>query len=379
MRIALVVHELTRTYGHSRYVTELAERFRDGHDVHVFANRADHVPDGVRLHRVPAVRVNALSTILTFAPAAALAVGSGFDVVHAQGVSTLRCNVVTAHICLASWFASRRDDPSAAGWRQRLFEQATVPLERRFYHMNRDAWTIAISRSLRNDLATEYGVRERVEVIPHGVDTAQFTPRNRADHRLPLRRALGVDDRTVLALFVGDLRRGARPALEAVARTPGLHLALVSRSDVAPFVALAQQLGIDDRTHFEPPTSNVERYYAAADLFVFPTPYDAFGMVIAEAMASGLPVVTTRRAGAADLITSGVDGLLVDGPDDVDALASHLATLAADASLRTAVGEAARRRVERQDWDDVAQRTLAVYERAVASRRQTLPGHADIT
>jgi UDP-glucose:(heptosyl)LPS alpha-1,3-glucosyltransferase len=371
MRIAFVVHEYTRTFGHSRYVVELAERFAPEHEVHVFANRvhADAATRGITFHHVPAWRRDALTTIVTFIPCATARVRRGsFDVVHAQGVTTWSADVSTAHICAASWFAAQRREGLAPGWKQEVFERVVAPLERRFYRGASAPWTIAISDAVRRDLASEYGRRERVEVIHHGVDLATFSPARRAEHRLPLRRALGLDDGTFAALLVGDLRRGGRRAIEAVARTADVYLVVVSRSDPAPYRAYAEELGIGARVRFEPPTSSIERYYAAADAFLFPTPYDAFGMVISEAMAAGLSVVTTRRAGAAELITHGVDGFLVDGPEDVAAMAGHLATLAGSRALREQVGAAARARCERQGWDDVARRTLQVYRRALAER-----------
>lgn len=371
MRIAFVVHEYTRTFGHSRYVVELAERLARDHEVHVFANRVhtDVATRGITFHHVPAWRRDALATIVTFIPFATARVRRGsFDVVHAQGVTTWSADVSTAHICAASWFAAQRREGLAPGWKQEVFERVVAPLERRFYRGGSAPWTIAISDAVRRDLATEYGRRDRVEVIHHGVDLETFSPAAREEHRLPLRRALGLDDATFAALFVGDMRRGGRRAIEAVARTADVHLVVVSRSEPEAYRAYATELGIGARVHFEPPTTRIERYYAAADAFLFPTPYDAFGMVISEAMASGLPVVTTRRAGAAELITDGVDGFLVDRPEEVDAMAARLAALAGSRPLRERVGTAARARCERQGWDEVARRTLEVYRRAHAER-----------
>lgn len=371
MRIAFAVHEYGRTFGHSRYVWELARRFRVAHDVHVFANRFERDDaDGITMHHVRALRKNALSTIVSFVPAATWATRRGFDVVHAQGLTTLHCNVVTAHICLAAWFAARRTESVGESWRQRLFERVTVPLEHAFYYRVRArAWTIAISDATRLDLQRWYGVHERVAVIPHGVDLTAFSPARRAALRADAREELGLPVDTFTALFVGDLRRGAAAAIDAVARVPDARLLLVSRSEAAPFRAHAKAVGMADRTMFLPATDRIDRMYAAADCFVFPTPYDAFGMVIAEAMAMGLPVVTTRRAGAAQLIDDGVTGMLVDGPGDVAALAEHIARLAAARAFGERMGAQARARVERQSWDDVARRTMDVYERAVGEAR----------
>jgi glycosyltransferase involved in cell wall biosynthesis len=157
----------------------------------------------------------------------------------------------------------------------------------------------------------------------------------------------------------------AASAIDAIARVPGARLLLVSRSDAGPFRAHAAAAGVAARVSFLPPTDRIERMYAAADGFVFPTPYDAFGMVIAEAMAMGLPVVTTRRAGASELVEDGVSGVLVDGPGDVEAIAQRVAALVADRDFAGKVGRAARARVATQSWDDVARRTRDEYRRAL--------------
>ena len=297
MRIAFAVHDFSPAFGHGRYVYELARRLRSQHEVHVFANTSSVELDAVRVHRVPAIRSNALSTVCSFPLPAMALIGRGFDVVHAQGLSALRCDVVTAHIANAAWFQAQREIDPQRSWRQRVFARVVTPLEHALYRGARRAWVIAISEQVRHELEAWYGRSERVVVVPHGVDLDRFTPALRAEHRPLLRRALGIADATVVALFVGDLRKGADVAISALARTAAPELVLVSRSDPARWRQQAAALGLERRVHFLPPTDRIEETYTLADAFLFPTPYDAFGMVIAEAMASGLPVVTTRRAG----------------------------------------------------------------------------------
>jgi UDP-glucose:(heptosyl)LPS alpha-1,3-glucosyltransferase len=369
MRLAFTVHDFSPAFGHGRYVYELAKRLRSEHEVHVFANTSSVELDAVRVHRVPAFRANALTTVCSFPLPATFLAGRGFDVVHAQGLSTLRFDVVTAHITNAAWFEAQREIDPERSWRQRVFARVVTPLEHALYRGASRAWVIAISEQVKRELASWYGRTERVVVVPHGVDLDRFTPALRAEHRPRLRRALGLPEDAVAALFVGDLRKGADAAIAALARTMGPELVLVSRSDPARWRRQAAALGLERRVHFLPPTDRIEEVYALADTFLFPTPYDAFGMVIAEAMASGLPVVTTRRAGAAELIEDGRNGVLVDDPRDAAALGAELQRLASSLPLRTTLGEAARRSLAGRSWDAVAAETAGVYERIVAERR----------
>jgi glycosyltransferase involved in cell wall biosynthesis len=112
---------------------------------------------------------------------------------------------------------------------------------------------------------------------------------------------------------------------------------------------------------FLSPTTELFRYYAAADAFVFPTTYDAFGMVLLEAMAAGLPVFTSDRAGAAELISSGKDGFVFAIDDWVEATAALL-----DKGNHVAVGIAAQRTAQRHDWETVVHKVEQLYSAAIS-------------
>ena len=366
MKIAYVVHDFNREYGHSRYVVELATRLRLHHDVHIYASSADNeLLDGITFHKVPSVAGHALAKIFTFLPAAAVRVGKGYDIVHAQGLVTPRFNVVTAHICNRAWFDARRRLTLGSSWRQRAFEALVVPAEATMYRRARSAEVIATSGNVRRELAELYGRAEHVSVIHHGVDLETFDPARWTGQVTEHRSRMGAGSPgAVLALFVGDLRKGADTALQALARVPDVRLAFVSRSDSAPYQRQAASLGVSGRVVFLPGTTSIAPYYASADIFLFPTPYDAFGMVITEAMASGLPVITTRQAGASELIDNGRSGYVVDNASDISSLVAALSRLVHDGEHRLSMSNAAREATRNQTWDDVATRTMKIYERA---------------
>jgi UDP-glucose:(heptosyl)LPS alpha-1,3-glucosyltransferase len=369
LRIAFVVHDYNRVLGHSRYVVELAERFAGAHDVHVFANRFDRLPASIVGHHVPAVRLSALSTIFSFVLPASLMVGGRFDIVHAQGLTVLAPDIVTAHISNARWLEGRRLlEGTGLSWRERLFGALVIPAERRSLRDDR-ATAIAISAGLRDDLARGYGRSGETVVIPHGVDQGQFHPGVRARFRTSVRQQHAIGDTVPLFLFVGDLRKGMEAAVRALAATPTAHLLSVSRTPPDTYRRIASECGVADRVTLLPATGAVEHYYGAADALVLPTPYDAFGMVITEAMACGLPVITTPFAGAAELLTDGVHGRLVQSPTDIAGLAAAMNQLASDAGARERMGASAAALMLEHTWDRVADRTLEVYYEHVARRR----------
>jgi UDP-glucose:(heptosyl)LPS alpha-1,3-glucosyltransferase len=368
LRIAYVVHDYNRHGGHSRYVAELATRFKRDHEVHVYANTFDEPePDDLTFHRVPAWRPNALASILSFVVPATFGVGCGFDIVHAQGLCGLRHNVATAHFCQPAWHGALAQVNRGLTWKQWLARLLITPLERRALCGRGTRRVIAISEGVRADLARYFRRADGVRLIYHGVDLDTFHPRNRPRYRDEVRASLGIDPASCLALFVGNLQKGAAAAIRAVARVPGVRLLLVSGSDAAADRAVAEAESVADRVLFAAHSKQVERYYAAADLFVFPTLYEPYGMVISEAMASGLPVITPRTAGAAELITHGISGWLTAAAWDVEEIAAGLRTLAAAAPRRAAMGAAARAAVEAYTWDDAARRTMDVYREVVGT------------
>ena len=362
LRIAFVVHDYNRHMGHSRYVAELASRFKRDHEVHVFANTFDEPdPVGITYHHVPAWRANALATILSFVLPATALVRGPFDVVHAQGLCGLRQNVITAHICHPAWFGAADRYAGRRGWRKRVIRALVTPLERLVMRPRAAARFIAPSERVRDELHRYYRLTDRVHVVRHGTDTEAFHPRNRAHWRGAVRTELGLHESDFLALYVGDLQKAMPAAMRALARAVDIQLVAVTRSDPGPYARLAEAEGVGDRTRFVPATANIGQCYAAADVFLFPTFYDAFGLVAAEAMASGLPVITSRAAGAAELIEHGESGWLTADPWDPDQIAEGLRALAADPGLRQRMGSAARSKIEAYTWDRTAEETMAVY------------------
>src|SRR5690606_35585564 len=122
------------------------------------------------------------------------------------------------------------------------------------------------------------------------------------------------DDDTVL-LWVGKefRRKGLEPLIKALPGLPRSARAIVvGGDDPAPFQALAARLGVADRIVFVGHSSRVEDYFAAGDVFVFPTLYEAFALVTLEAAAAGLPLVTTRVNGTEDFVVDGENGAFIE-------------------------------------------------------------------
>lgn len=369
MRIAYLVHDYHRAGGHSRYVAELASRFEREHEVHVYANRIEHEgPTRIHFHQVPAWRANALTTVLTFALPATLQPGGGFDIIHSQGFCGFRGNVVTSHICNRAWHLALQRLEGGVTFRESIFNAVATTLEHTVYRFFPPGAVVAISKRVAQDIIQFYHCPSPIRIIPHGVDLQLFSFANRITWRHELRKQHGLAEREMVFLYVGDLRKGASRCIQALSQLDQGSLLFVTRSSPFAYQRQVEQAGLTNRVQFLGPTNQVERLYAAADALLLPTPYDAFAMVVSEAMASGLPVVVSREAGVSELIEHQVNGLLLDNVADISELAGHMSSLAKEPQWAAELGCAARKSVESMSWDSVAKRTMSVYEGLVGRR-----------
>jgi UDP-glucose:(heptosyl)LPS alpha-1,3-glucosyltransferase len=242
---------------------------------------------------------------------------------------------------------------------------------------------ICNSRMVRDDIARRFGVpAEKLHVIYNGVDLEAFHLRLRGEHRDRLRGELGIAEDTPLFLFVGSgfERKGVPHLLEAFAAMKDREavLLVVGRDrQQAALERKAMALGLSGRVRFLGGRKDVKPFYGAADAFVLPTLYDPFPNAVLEALACGLPVITTTQCGAAELICAGENGF-VCAALDVAQLADRLDALVATAgsprgatagSPRGTAGamrEAARASVEHLSIGATAETLLGLYRHLIA-------------
>lgn len=381
MRIALVCSEVIRESGHGRYMLELARRLASEHEVHVYSHLYQPVP-GVTHHPVPAPLGVNLLRVFAFFLAASLKLGRArYDIVHTIGGCAIRRDVVTAQFCQRAWARELHRGGGGAPvrglagrvrrWYHEIYWRACDWLEAPAFTTRPGKRLIAVSGGVREELARDYGADPAaVAVVYNGVEPADFAAERLAPLREETRARLGFKPEETVLLFIGDFyRKGLLTVLEAMGRSATRpRLLVVGRGEAAAFAERARALGLEERVVFVGFQPDVVPYYAAADAFVFPTRYEPFGMVVTEAMAAGLPVVTSRQAGASEVITPGVDGLVIEDALDARALASAIDQLVADPEARRRMGEAARRKAETVDWDYVARETIKVYEALLAER-----------
>ena len=209
------------------------------------------------------------------------------------------------------------------------FHRVMLLLERRLFTDPGLRRVIANSRQVQEEITRLYGVDPaRLRVIYNGLDRQRFHPLP-ADAGAALRHRLGAPADGALVLFVGSgfERKGLTYLLQAFGslKDKASHLWVVGKGHIASYRRAAERLGVADRVKFWGPVKEAAPFYQAAAVLALPTLYDPCSNVVLEALACGLPAVTTAANGAAEFITPGANGAILARPDDVPALNQALA------------------------------------------------------
>jgi glycosyltransferase involved in cell wall biosynthesis len=388
-RLAVVSPFIDRYHGTERCVAELIDHLANspGWEVHLYSERVEGVSPRVVWHRVPAVPGPHLVRYLWWFLSNHLwrwwdgvARGLRFDLTYSPGVNCFDADVVMAHIVFATFYSQVRTSLALShnplrSWprliHRRLYYQLIMALEKRVYARG-CVRLAAPSRKTATDVGRLYGRNGDVIVVYHGVDHAQFNPEARRLLRHDARHVLGLSDNNFALLLVGNdwKNKGLPVLLESLARLQerALYLLVVGRDDDSLFRSQVTSLGLGSQVRVLPPRPDVQFYYAATDCYVGPSLEDAFGLPPAEAMACGLPVIVSSRAGVAEIVTHGVDGLVLQDPHDAAELASLIRQVYEDSDLRKRLGQAGARTAREYTWDRNVAGLCAIFETSVLEK-----------
>lgn len=236
----------------------------------------------------------------------------------------------------------------ALAGKQRFFREA----EQALLGPSTGPLVIAVSHRLAERIAARYpGAAARTRVVPNGVDAQHFARAPFAEAGAALRARLGLEGAYVALLVAHRPRlKGLEAALDALAHprvaalAPRAHLLVVGREVDRALRARARRPALAGRVTFHPLVADPRPLYAAADVLLQPTFHDPCSLVCLEALAMGLPVVTTPQNGVSELLAwrgSQRGGIVVERPGDPEALVAALCVLA-DPSLRAATADDAR-------------------------------------
>lgn len=376
MRIAVVRKKYTFHGGAEGFSQSLIQHLvAAGHQVHIYALGWSGAPDqpGITLHHVRAISANSLVRDLTFAICSARQLKKDralLDIIQTHDKTLFQDIYRAGDGCHIEWLRQR--------WKRiGIFGKLSIALnpyhwlilwlERTIFRGRKYRRIIAISEMVKRNIVEHYGVPDAdIDVVYNGVDLAKYHPANRERHRAGLRRQYGIPDADFVILFVGSgfERKGVATLLRAAE--------MLDRPVTVLIAGKGRESGLRrlikrQRVIFCGPQKEIVRYYAAADLFAFPTTYEPFGNVHLEALASGLPVITTRNSGAAEIIQDGVQGFSVSDPDNAQEIAARISGFF-DPAVREQAAKQARLLAEEFTFDRYVGELTKIYESVVTER-----------
>jgi glycosyltransferase involved in cell wall biosynthesis len=397
-RIAVVSPFLDRSHGTERIALEWIECLTGNFEVHVYSQEVrDTDTSKFVWHRIPKLPGPHLLNYSWWYFANRIVRnfdrafrGIRYDLVFSAGINCSDADVISVHIVFAEYARTNAESLRLAGaplpeWptriHRRLYYWLISYLEGALY-TNPSVTLIPVAQRTARQLTAYYGAAENMPIVYAGIDLERFSPAKCTALRLRARHELGLRDDSFALLLIGNdwRNKGVPVLLEAAARLGNLPLQLivVTRKDHASVRATAEEMKVNDRVHLFPFRSDVEFYFAAADVYVGPSLEDSFSMPVAEAMACGLPVITSAAAGVSEIISNGVDGLILDNPSDASALASMIRALYEDATLRSKLGDNAAATAQHYSWDRSGAEIVAILEQVFQRKARATTEPAEV-
>jgi UDP-glucose:(heptosyl)LPS alpha-1,3-glucosyltransferase len=329
--------------GAERYLVNLCTRMAaEGYEVHVYAEHQDEEDLRIHFHSVKTIPFPMSLRLLSFAMRATKQIENGhYDITFGVG-NTLKADILQPHggvhwawfwrslnayghpVLRTIKFLGRVFSPKqwVSGW-----------IENAPYQRGCLQAVVAISDMVKQDIMRWYRLpEERVTVVYNGVDIDHFHPRNR-QYREEIRRHHGIGEEIVILFVSNNFRmKGLDVLMKALGKIskenhPPFRLLILGRGRRGSYLRLAKNTGISKEIVFAGSTHDPEKYYGASDFLVHPTFYDACSLTVLEALASGLPVITTDSNGASGIITQGQEGFVISNPRDEQTLAEKISFL----------------------------------------------------
>ena len=369
MKIGIVLSRCHR-FGSSRYLMETIPYFASmGHEIHLFANSWDPIDhSNVFFHKTPRIFTNNIFLRESFNTISSTVILKmhKFDVTLAQPTRYFTPDIGEMQFVYKSWIDYKKSRGIKDNFKVGMSDKWLSWMEKR--NVARCKEFIALAECVKRDVVKSYGVHpEKVTVCYSGVNLDEFHPKNKSLYRNEIRKKFGINDDEILMLFVGNpfSRKGLDCLIKSLEQIKNRKFKLLvsGKDDPTSYIKLSKSLGLEKKIIYNLGlTSEIRKIFSAADMFVFPTLYETFGLVILEAMASGLPVITSECAGAAELIDNYKDGISLKNPESVDEVCKNIEYLFDNPKEAKFMGIKARQKAENYPWLKTAKSMLSVLE-----------------
>ena len=366
-KIAVVIPKYGLVGGGEKFAQELTERISENHryEVHVFANQWKSRSDRITFHKIPVISFPKFLTTISFAWFAnRKIVKMDFDIIHTHD-RIFHADIFTMHgVPHRFWVKKIRRKHMS------LFDYGTSWVEKSLIKKGKCRMFLPVSAITKTKLVQEFDVDPgKVQVIHPGVDIDSFDRLDRKICRSEIRKRFGIDETDTVVLFVSmnfELK-GLDNLIAAMAMTKSKHmlnklkLLVVGKGNEKKYSRLTQKLGIKDDVIFTGVwKNNIEQIYLASDIFVMPSGFDTFGMVVLEAMSASLPVIISDNVGAKDLVRDGINGFVVER-EDIDSISSRIEFMLNEKN-RESMAKEAHKTATNNTWDIMTNKVLKIYD-----------------
>lgn len=381
MKIAMVTKYYNRHQGIPRVVAEISESLSVANEVHVYAREWECDPSsGIRFHKVPQIKWwGFVDEILFFFYAGLCLRFQKFDIVNIHDPCFFPEGIFTCHAFPMGGIRTI-DEQIAIPWKIRLLRVLPQVLQYPLTNFNiksrKTRKIIAVSQFIKNTLVRHAKIPEsRISVVHNGVDMDVFNPARRSAARAEIRRRHKLNETDFVISFVGYYlaRKGLALLFSALSllKNPSIKVLVVGQKvEESPLYGLLGSVVPKEQVISVGMQKNVSDYMVASDLFVLPAFYEAFGNVVLEAMACGVPVIVSNKTGAAELVRSGESGYVLDNALDGREFADKIGRFVQDRALSKKMGNAALATARENGWDTVVERTVKVYADALSEERR---------
>ncbi len=371
MKIGVAIIHALRTHS-SKYILELSKHWvNEEHEVDIFTAQHDEFDKKVKVYKLPQFFENFFVKEAFFTLEASFAVNLAkifkkYDITLAQATRFFTPKVCYQQFTYKAWARMNNFND--------LRHRLIMHVEGR--NLRKAKKVIAMSKLVKNEIIKWHGVgAEKIEVVYSGVDTKLFNPKNKRKYKREIRENLGINKDEIVLLFVGSpfSRKGLNYLVEALFSVDydNYKLVILGKSfpgdTIEKYLKQAESFGVKDKIIYAGFSREVYKYFAAGDIFVFPTLYEPFGLVILEAMSSGLAVITSSPSycGAAELIEDNKSGMLLQNPRKAGEIGEKINLLIEKPYLRRKLGKNARKKAEKFTWKKMAKNFLKVFEKTV--------------
>ena len=353
LKIALVIfHADPARGGAERYTLDLAAALaRAGHDVTLLASTFSPIPGGGRSASLQASGGTRVSRYLRFLDSLDTHLSSHrYDIVHAM-LPVRQCDIYHPHAGIAVQSIAAGSHLSRLGNRFNARRRRFAAVERALLDQSSPPIVLCLSDYIRQSLLRSYPLpAAKAATLFNAVDLQRFDGTSRTGGGGALMIAQDFE------------RKGLKETIRALANTPNCLLVVVGRDNARRYKKLAASIGVGDRVQFAGATSDPRPFYRAADFFVLPTKHDPCSLVVLEALAMGVPVISTRFNGACEIMADGVHGYVLDDPMDIDALTTAMKNLN-EPSTRAAMSNACLELRPALSYERHLQTLLEIYQR----------------